>query len=395
MGIVVEHALGRTGKVFAAAQTVIGTPVWIAATDAMRFISCKLERSQNRKDREDKRQTRDRLTRFSGKISAKWELEKYISPSGTAGTAPDDDLLWTYLYGTATNTPATSQAYSLAQPQTPSVFSLVLHHPDSILERGVGCIVDEATINLSGTGEARVKFSGPCRDVERAGGTITEDNGTSSGSAAISLTANHGLRLFNGCRVQFLGASGRLTNSGAGYSVGSLGASAFTAGTVLEANTASPYSIWPFTPTETVAGEPLDGIAGSSTIAGSAVTIMSAEISHKNNLSLIDDNYGSAYLDDANLGKRDISGKLMLRASRDMVAYLIERGTSLGTAQFTTVPIVLVAGATAGSILTLNYPYAEIQTANLQIPDEDEVTFELPFVVRGSAGEDSSTAVFT
>jgi hypothetical protein len=395
MGLSVPHGQGRLEQAYVVAQTALGTPVFPAGTDAIRILKSEFKRKRNRKPHEHKRATRDLLQRYTSRVEASWMIEKMLMPSGVAGTAPDDDDLWIGGIGTKTVVGGTSVTYGLSSAQAPTkMLSIVSRLNDAAMQHAEGAFVGTTEIEVSGDGEAKVKFSGPCRDVLRVGGVAEVSGGHILGETVITLTSPQGRRFYNGAKVQFESNTGtRLTNSGAGYTVSGVSATGFTISPGLEAAINSGNDVYPFSPTETTAGTPIDGIVGSLTIDGSECFIKSAKIKIDNHLVLETNRYGTAYLADVNTGKREVTGTIMVELRRDQAQYLTDLDTYPARA------VVLVIGSGAGTICTITMSAVEFDTSDLDVPEgaSDEVaTYEIPFVALGTgAGENSISIAFT
>jgi hypothetical protein len=393
MGLNVAHAQGRHEQCYAVAQTTLGTPVFPAGTDAIRIVKSEFKRVRMRKPHKHKRATRDLLQRYTSRVEASWSIDKMLMPSGVAGTAPDDDDFWIGGIGTKTVVGGTSVTYGLTSAQAPTkMLSIVSRKSDAAMEHAEGAFVGSVEIEVSGDGEAKVKFSGPCRDVLRVGGVIEVSGGHSLGATAIAVTSPQGRRLYNGAKVQFESNTGtRLTNSGAGYTVSGVSATGFTIAPGLEEAINSGNDVFPYSPAETTAGSPIDGIVGSLTIDGTEVYIKNAKVKIDNHLVLESNRYGTAYLADVNTGEREVTGTIMVELRRDQAQYLTDLETYPDRA------IVLVIGSGAGTTCTITMTYCELDTSDLDVPEGDEVaTFEIPFVAKGNgAGENSISIAFT
>jgi len=132
MGLQQTHALGRTQRGYAVTEGTPGTQEKPAGTDAVRALSLGRDPQQERKDRDDWRQTRSRLERITGKASIAWDMESYLMPSGAAGTPPDIHPFLKAAMGAYTNTPSTSDVYTLSDSQTLDTLS-VTREGESIL----------------------------------------------------------------------------------------------------------------------------------------------------------------------------------------------------------------------------------------------------------------------
>jgi hypothetical protein len=180
-------------------------------------------------------------------------------------------------------------------------------------------------------------------------------------------------------------------NSGAGFKVTA------KSGLTLTVNgtpaMGSGVAVIPFVPSETTTGSVLGGIAGSCTIDGNAVGVLTEfEVNVKNNIKPISDEALNEKVSDFIVGYREVTGSLTIRGRSDMIRYHTMRRTDITD----TKPVVLAIGTTAGKILTISIPYAEFITDAVDTPEADEVTIKLPFVaLASSSGADEISLTFT
>jgi hypothetical protein len=390
MGNATPHVLGRNCNAFyAKAETTYGTFVQPAGTDAIKLVSpADFTFQYERKNQEYQSASRSRISRLTGKRTGSWSIEKYLLPSGTAGTAPDDGPLWKSLCGVETVTPATSVVYTLSALQTTLYPLSLVRTCDGLIMEGLsGCPVESMTLKVSGGSEPRVSFAGPASDLGYAGYSTLASTASNLATSIVVATAD--ISQFANGGIVKVGSSDA---SGAGHLItAGGGTNTLTISPGLTGEQASGQVVAAFAPTQTTAGTPATGLLGSLTIdAGSAMKLTGFEITVKNNLKTHGDECFSSVVTDATPGWRDVSGKVSIRSRRDYLVHLFKRKT------FATRALVCVIGTTAGSILTTTVPYAEFDATGIgKLPDNDEPVVEMPWTALGSSGEDEVTFSFT
>jgi hypothetical protein len=216
MGCAKDHALARERKFYVKAESTYGTLVFPAGTDAIKVRDGTSLGTKNteRMDRDDNRATRSVQERITGKQGPhEWVIEKYLIPSGTAGTPPDDSVLWTAAFGVYTNTPATSDAYTLTDTQgTQCSVSLWDNLSDVEMEAQAGGIVQTVTIKGAGGDPPTVTFSGVGADHITTGDSDL-DLALAGGESSIIVDDQYGGE--TGSLIQI----GTDDNSGSGYQV--------------------------------------------------------------------------------------------------------------------------------------------------------------------------------
>lgn len=84
------YQLGRLGRTYAAKQSAYGTAPVLAATDAIRHLSVKLNANpRNRVDAPDRWAHPSQIARRTRRTTADWSLGGIFFPSGTLNTLPD------------------------------------------------------------------------------------------------------------------------------------------------------------------------------------------------------------------------------------------------------------------------------------------------------------------
>lgn len=380
MGQNQKHALGRNLNFFTSEESTYGTFVQAAADDAVKTLSTSMEFSQERVDRADARSTRSTLERITRRIEATWSAESYVLPSGAAGTAPDCRTLIKSAMGAET-VAVSSVTYSLTDTQAMTSMTLLRESSEVLSQRMNGCYTEEMTISGSGGEEPRISFSGTGINVVNTG-TSAATNGGSSTTGPCNVTANEGENFAANSLVKFSGGTIAEVDS--------------VSGDVLtfkdSESWASSETIIPFIPSNpTTAGNPINGITGSITVAGNSdMPITAFEITLTNNIKFINDEAFTDKGTDFVPGFRNVTGSLTVRARKDQIIELNKRKS------FSTRDIAIVLGSTAGSILTIDMNQVEFGFSAVEIPEAEEATFTLPFTALGtSAGADELTLTFT
>jgi len=378
------HALGRTQRFYVAYETVCGTQVRPVSTDALKVLNASLAVEQERKSRDDKRLTRSLLERITGKASAPWSAEMYVLPSGVAGTPPDAHLLLYGAFGAYTNTPGTSDAYTLGSftaLRTHSIYaSTDGGDGDPIVQEMIdGALVDTWGLSVSGGDEPKMTFEG------WGFGHVHTGNSLQVGAPVgndITVTAGEGANFEVGSLIQ----AGSDDNGGTGFLVTAVSGDTLTLDAAPTSVNADP--VRGFVPAETTAGNPVNGVIGSISIDGTVLPITAFDVTLNNQFKPTDDEAFEQYPTDAIVQRRTVTGNVSMRARKDQILKLGQRKL------FGTHPIVVTMGTGAGTTVTVNVPYAEYDFAALEVPEADEAVISLPFTALGSSGDDELSLVF-
>ena len=364
---------GVAEQFYASAETTFGTMVKPTAADALRVIQTTFTPAQERVNRRDKRNSRSVSERITRKKSAEWSVTTYALPSGTAGTAPDCGALLEALFGGHTNTPATSDVYTLARDISKS-FSFHRIYGDAIAESLIGGVVNKGVFRFKGEEECEIELSGPAADWVRTSQT-TLTSSAASGATTIVVDDDYSLAVNSVIKI------GTEDNSGAGFKVTAWNETTNTA--TIEAALGSDVSaaaeVVPFFPTPTTTGDPLGCITGSLTLDSDTYYVTEFEITLDNVAKLRNDEFGQETA-------RGYSGSGFRQVTFSGTMYL--ESESVGgsnknvwipgkSESFANVAIVIQAGDTAGDIMKIEMPTAEFDIVPLNVPEEEAITFEL------------------
>lgn len=388
MGQTTDHALGRSRKNFVKAEATFATFVKPAATDAIKTLRpIKFDAKQERVDREDNRNTRDVLERITKGVSVSWDLEAYLLPSGSAGTAPDLGPLLKIALGSETVSGGVSVTYGLNNVQALGSVSLIEEMNTISYEAAAGAWVEEVGLKVSGKQEARLTFAGGAAKYGRTT-YCTLASGVATAATSMTITSGEERAIQIGTVVKI----GNDSNSSAGYEITAMNYSTrvatFTPG-LAGAGESGGAAVTAFAPSETTAGSPTSPTLGSMTIDAVSVPVVEFEWNLKNGIKPIDDEAGQANVTDYIPGFREVSGTFTLRGRRDHLLHLGKRWS------FSTRALIVAIGTAAGRILTVNVPTAEIEFAPTEGDPVEEIMMNFPWKALGSSGEDSTTLVFT
>lgn len=395
MGQSADHALGRSRRTFAKGESAFGTFAKPSATDAFKSISpFKFNPSKDLKFLEENRNTRGRGTeRIEGNLAVTWDVEAYLKPSGSAGTAPDVGELIKRAMGTETVTGGTKVDYTLSGTQALGSLSLVQAMHDgatsatfNLLEAAFGAWIESMTIKGSGKEEPRISFEGGAANYAMAV-RCTSTAGIAAAATTFTLAAASAFALRKGAVIKI----GTDDNSGAGYEVTDVGSTGtaitFTPGLVNEQVGAT--TITPFAPSETTAGSPVAASGFQVSIDATNYPVTEFELTMKNAVSAFDDEANSnGLVSDFVPGEREVSGMVKFRARRDHLI-MWAKAWSTGTHD-----LLITFGTTAGRRCKVNVDFAQFDVSALEIPQKEEVIVPIPFVGLESAGNDEFNLSF-
>lgn len=376
MGITYAHALGEQRVVFVTTQPTSAT-VKPASNDAVKVLKCDLGFERARDKRDDNKSTRSVLEQITGKEQITWLVEKYLIPSGTAGTPPDDHLLWKAVMGGYTNTPSTSDVYSLTNTQSLDMVSIFQNFPGVLGEGASRCITDEMSLSITGGDRPKVKFSGFAMNHAHAG--------TSTLASAMGGTAEMEVQAADAWQFEVGSLISVGSNDNMMVIVDSLRPT-FTLDDSITASISDP--VVPYVPTESTSGDVLPSIIGDFIIDSTTIPITKFDLTVKNNDKPVDDEAFSIGVTDAIPDDRDVTGSLGIRARKDLITYLTARKS------FVTQDLQIVVGGTSGKKIQIDIDYAEMKFSPITAPQSGEVMIELPFVAIGSSGEDEAVITF-
>ncbi len=360
-----NHLSGYEEQFYITLESTFGVLAKPAGTDAIRIIESSFDTAQERVNREDKRNSRSASGRITRKKTCGFSLSMYILPSGVAGTPPDVSQALEALFGTYTNTPGTSDVYTLARDIDKS-FSLHRIVGDGLAETLTGCVINEMKFSLSGEEEAKLEITGEGKEWVTTTPTTLDGD---VAAAATSFTVVDDYAIEVGSVVQ-IGAD---DNGGAGYEVTAYNETTKVATiSAVLVGASDGDAVVPFFPTAVTAGEPLGCFPGTISIDGDTICFTEMEVTINNNFSMKNDCFGyESAIGYVGTARREVTFSGTTYFSND------NNKLKAKSASFNDVPIIITVGDTAGDRLILNMPEAELNIIPIEIPTEEEVTMSI------------------
>jgi len=384
-----EIAISRNQVVMLVKETTSGTLVFpvtggtavetIAAGDAV------MNQMPNFTDSDEISNTRDILNRFSdARPAGTWTIPTYMRPSGTAGSAPQDDLLYESLFGTKTVNSGVSVVYTQAI-EKPS-FSIWMQKDHTVFF-AKGAVATSMQPSITNQGGVKQEWSGGFMWMGWCG---TDALASSASSAATSIVVTDAKRY---------SVSGRIynyteddNNSGAGYEITAVNVSTntLTISPGISTGWSSADVIKPFLPSRVEVGDPLANSLTTVDIGSdTGKVVQSLDFTLGDPAQYIEDEistqgYPTAYLETA----RDYSGKINLYLRKQDVKYFYDAYND------TSVDVDINFGSTAGSQAVLNLPYASIEVPEITV-NAPAINMSIGVKALGSSGEDSASLTFT
>lgn len=380
-------AVGREEKLYAVPESTYGAAASNAAAgNAVRFLSADFKTSEERIIRADKRATRSPLATIVKRLTADWQVEGYLLPSGAAGTAPDGwDDIFESGFGVETINVGTSVVYTLGKEFSKSLtFHRGIGYTSTTSVMGEmirGCFVNQMNFSLSGSDPAMVTCSGFAADILRAGMTLSTATGTVT---ALTVTSGEAHNFDAGVYIDVDSDTGLLV-SAVNTSTSTL---TIPSTTVASGDVVMP-SVCGLAQTFTSTAVPVSGILGSASLEGSSCDIISAQISVNNGAKPHNDKYGTNKVSQYSLGNREITGQITMRLQDDNFIRIAKSRRS------SFIALSLVSGTVAGSIATFSLPNVLVDLTSVPSSPVDDIVVTLPFRAYASSGEDEMTLTLT
>jgi hypothetical protein len=361
------YDIGRVGQVLIAEEATYGVTPSLLATMALRHLNIGFAYNpKNRVNSDEKKASPGRKQRFDRATTAGLNLKSaYLRPSGTIQTIPECHLLLKHglgavTIGTLTTTVASATSSTVFTVQAGQGANVAIGEFVSVrraananipeVRKVVAKATDQLTVSpaLGGTPAAA--------DTVKAGITYTLATNISKSISAVHYLTDI-TRVVKGAVIDQLTLNFDRNNevtlavTGPGQTLG------------------TPASSPGFT---TVGAQnPPSGLLGGLLINGTAYKFLKAQLVLKNNLTLVNENYGTSQAEDFyRNGFRDISFTFDARVTDDVSVYTIAKNV-------TSFEFFMQTGQTEGNIVAVYAPNAEFSMA----PDfnDDNGAMSYPF----------------
>jgi len=383
-------AVRRDHEVFVVPETTKGTLVAPAAGNYIIPVGlAAMNQSPSFTDSEEIQNTRDIMDRFQDRMPAgEWSFPIYCRPSGAAGTAPMEKELLEALFGTETIVGATSVTYTQAI-EKPSVSIWVKN--DHTVFFASGATVSSARFSVATKGALKIDLSGKFMQMGIVG---TQDLAAAAIATATTGTVDDASCYSVGGKIEFYDVSAGTVddNSGAGYTISGVNTTTnvltFTPG--LADGFDIDDTVRPWLPTGTVVGSPVENRKTTASINSVSTNVKKFDISVEDPAAYLEDEITTSdYVEDYVEDTRKISGSIGLVFRANDAKYFIDNVAGAN------IPLSLVVGTTAGSIVTISMPNCSLDVPKTQ-DSSPTVALDIPFVALGNTtGEDSMSIAFT
>lgn len=392
------HMLGRNQRFYAVRESSYGTWTQVAATDAMKVLKSGMTKKIDRRNRMDARQTASVLERIQGRTECAWSMECYVLPSGTAGTPPDVHPLLLSTFGTYANSPGTSDTYTPTDTQTSTSSAgtgscTIVREANTVGRQDLyGAFVRTLKIDMKGGEETKFTFEGGAKD-EVFTATSTLNGAVVSPGPDFVV---HASDIYN-FSVNSIVQVGTSDNSGAGHRVTAIDTGTNTI-TVTPNITAQldAVDVLAFVPAESLVtssgGTPISFTLGQFSLDSvTTYPIVEASIEYNNAVKAFNDEAFTSSTSDYVRNFREVKGTIKVRARRDQLAHIGRYLNHTSTQR----SVVLTSGSTAGARMVITMAHCEFEDVQLELPESEEGTINMPFVALGSSGADEISLAFT
>lgn len=382
-------AIARQQVIFATLETTAGTLVFPAATDSVVAAGVgSITQQPSFTDSDEIVDSRDTVNRFQDKYPpGDWSFPVYARPSGTAGTAPSEDVLMESLMGDKTINAATSVVYSLAT--TKPSFSLWMKKGHTVFFAW-GATAGALKSSLETKGGHKMEFSGQFMGM----GWVGTDTISALAAIGASAVVVHDAKKFSvGGHVEFVeGATVYDATTGYAITAVNVATNTLTLSPVLEAALDAESVIRPYLPTASNAGTPLENRKGYAKIDTVTTPLRSMNLNISDmpkylDDEITDDDFPTEYVET----KRAIDGTAAVYFRENDLKYFYDgyNATAAGD-----VALQMIVGDTAGSIVTYDMPTSSLSVPSLEDADPT-VALNMPYKALGSTGEDSISITYT
>lgn len=373
MSIRSQEARSEQRRVFLRPKTDYGlTAPAFAAANTMRVRSFKHSLKRKREDREDNRQTLGNHQKVPMMKEGTWNLDMVLQGSGALGSVWSCSPLLAFAFGSELITPATSVVYTPNDAQSALGWLDWLDEQSEVKSWELrNCWMNEMKISAKGGSNPRLMASGGVSD------WIFTGSNQLDGAQLLGVTDDIALDSVRSFRVGSRVIIGTSNPGGTGHTISVVDTvnTDINVAPGLASNQADNAIVRPWVPTEAAVPFEVPGMRGDITIDGQSFAITEFELSVTMGLEAHDDQAFVDVVEDYSRSWRKITGFVKFKAFRDQVHVLQDREEDHNR-----YPINVELGDTAGDIMEIDLPQAELDFGDVEIPDgKGAVTVTLPF----------------
>ena len=379
-------AIARIQSVFVVEETTKGTLVPPTSTDVVVAAGmASINQQPSFTNSSNVRNSRDVIERFQDKTPpGDWSVPVYVTPSGAAGTAPQEDVLLKSLLGAKTVNAGVSVVYSPAL--TKPSFSLWVKKDHFVMGLS-GCTVGSAKFALATKDGAKLELSGQGMKMVWAG---TGATAALAASAATSIVVDDASKYTVDARIEFVESDVVKNNSAAGYRVTAVDTDTdtitITPGLEEEITSGSVVRGW--VPEGTEVGAPIESRKGYAELDGTSFNVQSMDCTISDSPKYLDDEITqSGYVEEYAETERNISGTVKIYFRENDAKYFHDGLNSVDR------ELAMIIGDTAGSIVEITQPKAQLSVPAIEEADPT-VALSMPYIGLGTDGEDSISITY-
>lgn len=376
--------LPREAACWMKAESTVGTPVLPAATDALAIVgAATLNQQASYTDSEEVANSRSVLDQARDLVGAgEWSLSTYIRPSGSAGTAPCEALLWKGLLGSEAVVGATSVTYSPAIDL--GSYTLVWRGSNVALY-AIGATVNSLSLRSGTAGYVQCDWSGQFLQLAWAGESTLDGLHDGTGTPVSTVTVADGSQFAAGAFIQI----GTDDNSSGGFRITAVSGNDLTITPSMTTSQADGLTVTYLLPAHTLSGTPAEARNSAVTWAGASTKFREFALEVTNNNEVLTEEVTTDdYPDDYVPGVRNVSGSLSIVMRTDDLDHYT-RGLADAT-----IAVTYANSDGAGKICTVSLPYL-----SPRVPEIGEagpaVGLSVGYTALASSGEDEISVAFT
>ncbi len=315
-----------------------------------------------------------------------WSVEKSLRPSGTKGTAPDDDALWEAAFGTGTNDPGVSEAYTIlgSNCKTLTIYQIAVGGEEG--QRVYGALIDTVVIALEAGADPKVTFSGTARYRDRGYKWVADEIVADEAGPSTFDVLGEDHQYFD----QTVALGHHYTIEDERVQVTAIDRDAdemtFTRaldGTVKAAHAKGTVAFL-YVPTFSSTGDPISPTEVTVSRDGGTtdLTVKSGTITYNGNLTYLDDvEQGEERRSIVTQGEITTEWEMTFQGRDDTRQAFVEDHR-----RRTTVPLLFEIGDTAGSIVEVSMPLGQVTNVTAAMPTgiEDRVEFTVTGIAKST-----------
>ncbi len=386
-----DIGIARDQIIFVVKETTVGTLAY-PDTDGSAVLTIAaghgvMNQNPNFTNSEEIRNSRDVLDRFvDARPAGNWSFPTYMRPSGAAGDAPQDDVLYECLFGDKTVNAGTSVVYSQAL-EKPS-FSLWMLK-DHTLFFAKGCTVSQMSPQINNTGGVIQNWSGGLMWMGWCG---TDAMASAASQTDTEIVVDDAKKFSIGGWIY--NSTIDDDNSGDGYKITDIDVATNTLTLGSGISDVGGWSeddvIEPFLPSGTEVGEALSNRLTTIDFgADTSKKVQSMDLTLGDPVQYVEDEISTdGYPTDYMEQQRDYRGTVNLYFRKADAKYFYEGFND------TEIDVSINFGDTAGSQAELNMPQTSIEVPQVSI-SAPAINLAIGLLALGSSGEDSCVLTFS